>query len=86
MPYINVKITNEGVTTEQKEAIIAGMTQVLVDVLNKNPATTPKTITTIKTVTSVKLVAILPRILRKKGTRIFLSGSKTSPFYSPTPG
>ncbi len=40
MPYINVKITNEGVTTEQKEAIIAGMTQVLVDVLNKNPATT----------------------------------------------
>ncbi|HIW05897.1 MAG TPA: 4-oxalocrotonate tautomerase family protein [Candidatus Ignatzschineria merdigallinarum] len=40
MPYINVKITNEGVTAEQKEAIIAGMTQVLVDVLNKNPATT----------------------------------------------
>lgn len=40
MPYINVKITNEDVTAEQKEAIIAGMTQVLVDVLNKNPATT----------------------------------------------
>lgn len=40
MPYINVKITNEGVTAEQKQAIIAGMTQVLVDVLGKNPATT----------------------------------------------
>lgn len=40
MPYINVKITKEGVTPAQKEAIIAGMTQVLVDVLNKNPATT----------------------------------------------
>lgn len=40
MPYVNVKITKEGVTAEQKEAIIAGMTQVLVDVLNKNPATT----------------------------------------------
>lgn len=40
MPYINVKITDEAVTTEQKAAIIAGMTQVLVDVLGKNPATT----------------------------------------------
>lgn len=40
MPYINVKITKEGATAEQKEAIIEGMTQVLVDVLGKNPATT----------------------------------------------
>lgn len=40
MPYINVKITKEGATAEQKEAIIQGMTQVLVDVLGKNPATT----------------------------------------------
>lgn len=40
MPYVNVKITKEGVTAAQKEAIIAGVTQVLVDVLNKNPTTT----------------------------------------------
>ncbi|UNM96429.1 4-oxalocrotonate tautomerase family protein [Ignatzschineria rhizosphaerae] len=40
MPYINVKITKEGATAAQKEAIIQGMTQVLVDVLGKNPATT----------------------------------------------
>ncbi len=40
MPYINVKITNEGVTNEQKKAIIQGRTQLMVDVLNKNPATT----------------------------------------------
>ncbi len=40
MPYVNVKITKEGVTKAQKQAIIAGMTQVLVDVLGKNPATT----------------------------------------------
>ncbi len=40
MPYINVKITDEAVTSEQKAAIIAGMTQVLIDVLGKNPATT----------------------------------------------
>ena len=40
MPYVNIKITKEGVTKEQKEALIQGTTQLLVDVLNKNPATT----------------------------------------------
>lgn len=37
MPYVNIKITDDGVTAEQKQALIAGVTQVLVDVLNKNP-------------------------------------------------
>ena len=40
MPYINVKITDESVTTDQKKAIVKGCTQLMVDVLNKNPATT----------------------------------------------
>ena len=40
MPYVNVKITREGVTPEQKAELIKGMTDVLVRVLNKNPATT----------------------------------------------
>lgn len=40
MPYVNIKITNEGVTKAQKQALIKGATQLLVDVLNKNPATT----------------------------------------------
>ena len=40
MPYINIKITDEQVTAEQKAALIKGATQLLVDVLNKNPATT----------------------------------------------
>jgi len=40
MPYINVKITDEGVTNEQKRAIIKGCTQLMVEVLNKKPATT----------------------------------------------
>jgi 4-oxalocrotonate tautomerase len=40
MPYINIKITDEHLTTEQKAALIKGSTQLLVDVLNKNPATT----------------------------------------------
>lgn len=40
MPYVNIKITKEGVTREQKKALIQGATQLLVDVLGKNPATT----------------------------------------------
>lgn len=40
MPYINIKVTDEGVTKEQKEALIQGTTQLMVDVLNKNPETT----------------------------------------------
>lgn len=40
MPYVNIKVTDEGVTPEQKEALIKGTTQLLVDVLNKNPETT----------------------------------------------
>ena len=40
MPYVNIKITNEDVTPEKKEKLIAGVTQLLVDVLDKNPATT----------------------------------------------
>ncbi|MBU1311735.1 MAG: 4-oxalocrotonate tautomerase family protein [Gammaproteobacteria bacterium] len=40
MPYVNIKITDEGVTTEQKRQLVQGTTQLLVDVLGKNPATT----------------------------------------------
>lgn len=40
MPYINIKITDENVTADQKAQLIAGATQLLVDVLGKNPATT----------------------------------------------
>ncbi|AUU37670.1 TPA: 2-hydroxymuconate tautomerase family protein [Proteus mirabilis] len=40
MPYVNIKITREGATAEQKEQLITGATQLLVDVLGKNPATT----------------------------------------------
>ncbi len=40
MPYVNIKITDEAVTTEQKQQLIKGVTQLLVDVLQKNPATT----------------------------------------------
>lgn len=40
MPYINIKVTDEGVTSEQKKALIKGATQLVVDVLDKNPETT----------------------------------------------
>ena len=40
MPYVNIKITNEGATPEQKAELIAGATKLLADVLDKNPATT----------------------------------------------
>jgi 4-oxalocrotonate tautomerase len=40
MPYVNIRITREGVTAEQKAELIKGATQLLVDVLGKNPATT----------------------------------------------
>ncbi|MBW2472405.1 MAG: 4-oxalocrotonate tautomerase family protein [Deltaproteobacteria bacterium] len=40
MPYVNIKITNEDVTPERKEALIKGVTQLLQDVFGKNPATT----------------------------------------------
>ena len=40
MPYVNSKITNEGATDQQKKKLMEGVTQLLVDVLNKNPSTT----------------------------------------------
>jgi len=40
MPYVNIKITREGTTKEQKEKLIKGATQLLKDVLGKDPKTT----------------------------------------------
>ena len=40
MPYVNIRITREGATADQKAALIQGATQLLVDVLGKNPQTT----------------------------------------------
>jgi len=40
MPFVNIKITKDGATKEQKAELIAGVTNLLKDVLGKNPATT----------------------------------------------
>ena len=40
MPSVKIKSTREGATAEQKAALIAGATKLLVDILGKNPNTT----------------------------------------------
>lgn len=40
MPFVNIKITKEGATPEQKSQLIKGATDLLQKVLGKNPQTT----------------------------------------------
>jgi 4-oxalocrotonate tautomerase len=40
MPYVNIRVTDEGVTPQQKRALIEGATDLLSRVLDKDPATT----------------------------------------------
>ncbi|WP_269530857.1 4-oxalocrotonate tautomerase family protein [Chitinimonas sp. BJYL2] len=49
MPYVNIKITREGASKEQKAQLIAGVTQLLQEVLGKNPATTVVVIDEVET-------------------------------------
>jgi 4-oxalocrotonate tautomerase len=49
MPYVNIKVTREGVTAEQKAELIKGVTDLLASVLSKNPATTVVVIEEVET-------------------------------------
>ena len=51
MPYVNIRITREQepVTSEQKAALIKGVTDLLVDVINRGPATTVVVIDEVET-------------------------------------
>lgn len=40
MPYVNIRITRDGATPEQKARLIEGVTDLLVETLGKNRATT----------------------------------------------
>lgn len=40
MPFINIRITKDGATVAQKAELIKRATQMMVDVLGKNPKTT----------------------------------------------
>ena len=37
MPYIKIELTREGVSREQKQQLIKGVTDLITDVLNKDP-------------------------------------------------
>ncbi len=49
MPYVNIRITREGATAEQKAILIQGVTRLLQETLGKNPATTVVTIDEVDT-------------------------------------
>jgi 4-oxalocrotonate tautomerase len=49
MPYVNIRITREGATPEQKGKLIEGATRLLQSVLGKNPATTVVVIDEVET-------------------------------------
>lgn len=49
MPYVNIKVTREGVSAAQKAELIKGATDLLVKVLGKNPATTVVVIDEVET-------------------------------------
>lgn len=49
MPYVNIKVTNEGVTADQKAQLIKGVTDLLAGILGKNPATTVVVIDEVET-------------------------------------
>jgi len=40
MPFVNIKVTREGVTSDQKARLIKGATDLLKEVLGKDPKTT----------------------------------------------
>jgi len=40
MPYVKLEVTREGVTREQKQRLIKGITDLITDVLNKDPQLT----------------------------------------------
>lgn len=49
MPYVNIKITREGATSEQKAILIREVTRLLAETLGKNPATTVVVIEEVET-------------------------------------
>ena len=49
MPYVNIKITKEGATAEQKATLIREVTRLLAEVLGKNPQTTVVVIDEVET-------------------------------------
>ena len=40
MPYVKIEVTREGITREQKQILIKGVTDLMTKVLNKDPQLT----------------------------------------------
>jgi 4-oxalocrotonate tautomerase len=49
VPYVNIKITKEGASAEQKAVLIREVTRLLAEVLGKNPQTTVVVIEEVET-------------------------------------
>lgn len=37
MPYVKIEVTREGITRQQKQTLIKGITDLITDTLNKDP-------------------------------------------------
>ncbi len=73
MPYVNIKITDEGVNAEQKRRLISGATQLLQDILDKDPNTTHVVIDEVNTdnwgVGHESVSQLRARVLSESGRR-----------------
>lgn len=49
MPFVNIKITRDGVSQEKKALLIKGVTDLLANLLGKNPNTTVVVIEEVET-------------------------------------
>jgi 4-oxalocrotonate tautomerase len=49
MPFVNIRITKEGATKEQKEQLMKGVTDLLKNILGKPPHTTSVVIDEVET-------------------------------------
>ena len=69
MPYVNIKVTggSEAPTKEQKATIIKGVTELLFDVLGKDPSTTFVVIDEIEI--GVDPISWTDNPLRRRGSR-----------------
>lgn len=72
MPYVKIQITREGATREQKAQLIRGATDLLVNVLHKDPALTFVVIEEVQTdhwgIAGESVAVLRERATREAGT------------------
>ena len=66
MPYVKIEVTREGVTREQKQQLIAGITELITTVLDKDPNLTHVVIQEIE-LDDWGFAGELVSVLREKG-------------------